>query len=905
MSAPTPNPSGRESPAAPGSEACGCCEGAEVQTPLAIENRSGLPSITYRVGDYARFRESLHAALAASRLGTRDTSDFTLGLVDAFACAADVFTFYQERLANESYLGSAVERVSLQELSKLVGHRLQPGVAAETWLAFALETPPEQPAELASEPGSFVTGVPSRVSLPAGIRIQSIPGPGESPQTFETVEALDEARPEWNGMRPWLDRFQRPKRGDTFTYLQGGTLNLQRGDLLIFVRPSRDFFDESPAWDFAVIETVDVDLTAERTRVGWKRPLLSFGNELGPTAFSPIEAYVLRRRAAVFGHNAPSPLLFPPELRAGLGLVNGDWNLTLSPTPALGAIDLDGVYPDVLADGWVVLGIDAFAVPGIQPLPVRFDPPPATSSVAREAPAIPVDPDGPEPPPPESRETPTDPPPAPGTPMVGLFLITGVAEVSRADFALSGKVSRLRLRPQTPTYNLFRTRVRETNVFVASERLALAKHPVTDPVQGNRVPVSVPLEGLTEGRRIIVRGTRIGDGTAFVAQARIERVNKDTAELIIHPPLASGVQLQRESVVVHANVAPASHGETVAELLGQGDAGAVFQRFEIRQQPLTYRSSENEIGARPEITLRVNDVAWEVRRTLYDASPTDHAYTLETTEQGRLFAAFGDGVHGSRLPSGVNNLRVSYRTGLGAEGNVAAGQLSQLLTRPLGVKSATNPLRAAGGTDAERVEDARKNIPTQTRTLGRVVSILDYADFACAFAGIAKAQASVLSLPSGPTVAVTIAAPEGAPLGETSPVWRNLLGALRANGDPFVPLRLLAASVRAFRISLRVKIDGAYEQSRVYANIAGRLGDRYAFEARGLGRPVHGSEVIAIAQGTPGVVAATLAALHLAGEAPSLTEKLPAAGTRLAGGQAWPAELLVLAAEGVRLEVLP
>ena len=55
-------------------------------------------------------------------LRTREEADFTIGLIDAFACAADVLTFYQERIANESYLRTAVERISLQELGKLIGY---------------------------------------------------------------------------------------------------------------------------------------------------------------------------------------------------------------------------------------------------------------------------------------------------------------------------------------------------------------------------------------------------------------------------------------------------------------------------------------------------------------------------------------------------------------------------------------------------------------------------------------------------------------------------------------------------------------------------------------------------------------------------------------------------------------
>ena len=48
------------------------------------------------------------------------------------------------------YLRTATERISLQELARLIGYRLRPGVAAETWLAFALETPPTPPAGAAA-----------------------------------------------------------------------------------------------------------------------------------------------------------------------------------------------------------------------------------------------------------------------------------------------------------------------------------------------------------------------------------------------------------------------------------------------------------------------------------------------------------------------------------------------------------------------------------------------------------------------------------------------------------------------------------------------------------------------------------------------------------------------------------
>ena len=111
-----------------------------------------------------------------------------------------MLTFYTERLANESYLRTATERISLQELGKLIGYRLDPGVAAETSLAFSLERPPAPPPLDPPDPGVVPPAGARRASSSrSGLRVQSIPGPGEQPQTFETVEEI-EARPEWNAL---------------------------------------------------------------------------------------------------------------------------------------------------------------------------------------------------------------------------------------------------------------------------------------------------------------------------------------------------------------------------------------------------------------------------------------------------------------------------------------------------------------------------------------------------------------------------------------------------------------------------------------------------------------------------------------------------------------------------------
>jgi predicted phage baseplate assembly protein len=281
---------------------------------------------------------------------------------------------------------------------------------------------------------------------------------------------------------------------------------------------------------------------------------------------------------------------------------------------------------------------------------------------------------------------------------------------------------------------------------------------------------------------------------------------------------------------------------------------------------------------------------------------------VRTDEQGRDWVQFGDGLSGARLPSGVNNVRASYRQGLGEAGNVGADKLTQLMTRPMGLKSVSNPVRAEGGTDPEPAEQARRSMPLGTRTLGRAVSLRDYEDFALAFSGIAKAQARVLNLASGTTIAITVAGPHGQPVSVGGPTWRKLLDALKQWGDPHVSLALLPHQASSFRLGLKVRRDPAYEQVPLLAAVEAALRAAFSFDARDLAQPVMQSEVIAVAQQVPGVVAIDLDFFYggstpPAQTLPSLQRRLLASPLRVVNGVAVSAELLTLDASALdRLE---
>ena len=211
-----------------GQTLCGCCAGATRLTPALIVNRSLLPAISYRVGTYSSFMQTMLAALSSSNvpaltgLRTRDSSDFSIALVDAWSEVLDILTFYTERLANEAYLGTAVEARSVFELVKLVGYTPSPGVSASTTLVFTLATSP---------------GSPATVPIPQGTRVQSVPGPGQTPQVFETSADLT-ATIAANAIpaattQPWTTTGK-----DTSTWIAGTANNIQVGNALLFISAS-------------------------------------------------------------------------------------------------------------------------------------------------------------------------------------------------------------------------------------------------------------------------------------------------------------------------------------------------------------------------------------------------------------------------------------------------------------------------------------------------------------------------------------------------------------------------------------------------------------------------------------------------------------------------------------------
>jgi hypothetical protein len=887
---------------------CGCCEGISALIPEPLFNRPGLSQVAYRIGTHADFLESAFAALsdpqfaALRSLTTRDPDDFTIALLDGWATLADVFTFYQERIANEFWLRSASERDSILRLAQLIGYRLKPGVAAETPLSFLLDDTP---------------GAPTKVTIEIGTRVQSIPDAGEKPQTFETSADIT-AYAAWNAITPLLSKTQNLVTGISDLYLSGTDTGLKVGDVVLITstvnsaaahvlkikvdntkKLTHVTFDKGIPFLGGVPGSIGIimwgdqkipfNATAIRQEIlqkTWKdsdlnvflqanewdpRTLMDYLSQYRANNPSTVGyAYALRTRLGIFGSNAPKYASLPANQRFGEWVADDPSNKHTRhfKDPVYGS-SWEDRYITTDSQGVSYSSADFFlerSVPSVL----------AGGFIALESKGV----------------------------TMQAYQVAGVIETSLSDYGMSAKVTGISVGSFSDVSGY---KVRDTTAYVQSEPLTPAELPLTDNLaQGaTQLELNGFVFGLVVGQPVILSGERAdADNLTQSEVLFIKEINHNYGLTTLTFEMGLTHPYKRETVTINANVAPSTHGETVSEILGSGDASQPNQSFKLRQPPLTYIRSTAPGGAESTLQLRVNDLLWHEVPTLFDRGSRERIFTTELADDGTVTVRFGDGIRGARLPSGQSNVRATYRRGIGLDGLVEAGQLTTLLTRPPGLKSAINALAAEGADDPESFANAQQNAPLTVLTLDRVVSLEDYESFSRAYAGIAKALATWTWDGRTRGVFITVAGPLGAEVSDT--LAQDLITAIHNAGDPFVPV-LVASYVQAhFKLAGKIKIDPDYETEKALAAANDTLRDTFSFAKRQFGQPVALSEVIALVQAVAGVVAVDIDTLYRVGKPVTLNARLeaelPTGGDPAALS---PAELLTLDPGPIDLEVMP
>lgn len=968
-----------------------------MQTPQPRSNLPGLSSLSYRAGTWATFKESMLARLSSSdypalaALKTRDDTDFTVAFLDATAVVLDILTFYQERLANESYLRTANQLRSLTELSRLIGYHPSPGVSASTYVAFTLKAAPGQ----APDPSA------PAITIPKGTQVQSVPGQSQSPQSFETSGDIP-AKPDWNALPVQVSRPWRPQLGDVAVYLQGTSTQLQPGDPILIVGDERlqaaEKNTENNNWDVRVLTTVSPDPASQRTYVAWREGLGYAPGRVEPAQKHP-KFYAFRQRASLFGFNALNPLMLtkdtvailrstpgaieagsnPPAPHSGaagtgykagdqvtvaggggngilrvqsvnsttgavtgtlavnqpgsgytttngaatsggsgtglqvdimasslLNRLNTDWNFS---PPGDRVVDLDAAYSKLAPGGWIALT-----------LPDRL-----TGGSAAG--------------------------------LLTLYQIQSATVIGRSDYALSARISRVST-DSNADLSAFYGATRQASVLAQAEELKVAEQPLDHPLYGTLVELEGLRPDLLGATVVTVSGSSqkisvnagvaglefvpddgsmpvpLDPGNIFAlidpvplplnADGSIPSWNASTAPITLKGADANGrtgtlqgvggarlsvgqfslapagsddpgvseyafvssvtaqsvpgaghayTRIRLKSALAHcynravttvnANVALATHGRSVSEILGSGSAGTPNQSFTLKQSPLTYVQALTPTGRQSTLQVLVNGVAWSEVPSLYGAGSSQRVFATLTQSDGTTDVLFGDAVEGATLPTGQNNVQANYRIGLGSSGNVGTNTLTTLIDRPLGVSGVSNPEAATGGQDAQSVEGIRSNAPLTVLTLGRAVSLADYENYAGTFAGIAKAYAAWIPSGPGQGVFLTVAGVNGAALPSGSPTLSNLVASLRNYGNPLTSISIRSFAETLFGLSADVRYDPAFDQPTVQARILQTLSQAYGFAKRSFGQGVSADEISSVIQNVPGVVAVNVKQINV------------------------------------------
>ncbi|WP_344836005.1 baseplate J/gp47 family protein [Kribbella ginsengisoli] len=222
-----------------------------------------------------------------------------------------------------------------------------------------------------------------------------------------------------------------------------------------------------------------------------------------------------------------------------------------------------------------------------------------------------------------------------------------------------------------------------------------------------------------------VRGEVLGGGTGQPGQVVTCRQTPVLPGQVLEIRELSGARADVEQEILRAEVLAAGLGDDALRLV---------------TDPRTGRTTE--------VWVR-----WIEQPNLHFSGPGDRHYVIERS-QGRI--VFGDDRHGRIPPAGTDNVRMaSYLSGGGAQGNVPAGAISQLLSGILAT-SVSNVRAAEGGADNETVDAVAARGSGLVRSRVQAMTPADY---------------EALAQEASPAVAVARALPCTDAAGRPAPGW--------------------------------------------------------------------------------------------------------------------------------------
>jgi hypothetical protein len=877
------------------------CPCGDPTDPQVVSNPPGLGQIAYRVDDFTGFRRALlRPLLNEQAIGVWRPAPGDLGLqvLEWWAYLADILTFYNERIANESYLRTATQASSLANLVALIGYQPAPGIAATGNVAVTRTAAhPDEP--LVIPPGMRISSVPT-----PGVQGQTFEVDGSTPASFSGVSSIQVIVP------PSTDLAVDDTSGNPASVLLSGKVSgIKTGDQLLLVE--KGFTGSDDNWSLvtadAPVPQTDPNTGAVNTSVPFSAgdwgptapptPLTGIGH-IGK-AVTTASATILR--ASELGGEAPSPAAGlaggpavtapsrPPTSVTGASRVAAEHLATGGTDLAEAAVAEFGSYfwhpgmphkivfvpprqwedyrlmrpvaaaalwnrPHTTSGGKVIGPASASgsgmvvhlsaAVRGIAPGDmVLFDGGAASASALGVVTSITEDFWTVSYPPVSSSHAVLEssvhiPHPTP----------SGSSGVTPPDIALAHTVLTVALAASdTSTLQGFsdlgavavRYGFKDVGTIIGTPQPTLKSLPTPATVPSAYTPPTATTTALLQdstGAGVLVTFSAAGP-----SQVTLTGADSPPAAIPATAPLIAPLELLLD-------VVPVSRGTTVTnEVLGNGKAALINQSFTLAKSPLTYLAS-GDISV-PALAVYVDMVRWQQVQSFYGQGASAKVYVVtRSPDQTVTTITFGDGINGARLTSGTGNVTATYRYGSGAA-SPPAGRLTTISQPQPNLASVQNPVAVSPGKDPQAPADVRANAPASVFTFGRAISAVDYEVIAGQAPGVSRVAAYWTFDGAEQRTMVTIYVGGDAAAASA---------ALAGSDDPNRPVTVLSATPIALSLSATVVVDADYQVPAVVSAATAALADTdeglFSPADMGIGQRLYVS-AIDEALRVPGVVA--------------------------------------------------
>jgi hypothetical protein len=782
----------------------GPCPCGQPQFPTVVCNPPDLPAIDYRVGDYLSFRDKLlrpapgETQLTGWQPGAQ--GDLAVQMVEWWAYLADILSFYNERIANEAYLGTAILPESMNHLVQLLGYRPRPALGSKVTLA-----------------GLLASGARVPVALPKGMQVQSKPAPGAAPQVFELDAASQLQSPDIISTKVvpknqfLLANPGAPAAANTI-WLAGKVGGIKAGDSLLLINAKA--LGASPI----IADYAWISITALQSTTS---PL---GDPVTALSFTPIASTLVANAKAsdyvLLRSGQSSPLWgFPtttPSLTVNPLLISRNVGVGIPVLPMLTTIHLAGLARSLTPGGLFLL--DATPGSGLTPVPrivgtysEQFWY--ANCGPNADASALPT----------------SNTPPPVGIPIS--ILTTGGVPGAWAEAANGPSIT-----------------VRYAFARVGGLTPVLQAADIAYPGGGTTLaPVNADQSFPDAETTVLVED---GGGDASLSFITPTAAGAALTLSPSQPTLAltSPIDLMFDLLSF-------SRGQTVpAEVLGSGNPVVTAQDFTLKNAPVTYFADPASIsgnGFSSTVQISVNNVLWREVQSFYGQSRNAQVFVLHEDDSGKTHATFGDGLNGAQLPTGTNNVVATYRYGAGAAAP-AAETLTVIQSPQPGLKALRNPLQPTGGADADDPARLKTLAPQSILTFGRAVSKDDYVAIALT-AGADQAAAAYAFDPISqrPKVTLWVAGDANAVVSAKQAV---LAAAMPGQG-----LDVETATPVEMTLSLTFLCDSTLDAPAIKTALTAALTDPdtglFGARAIGIGQVVYDSQIVAKCLNVAGVQA--------------------------------------------------